>query len=447
MTAQAGQRNEVLFICAPGFGILDQWLPVVHELVHGHGLAVHVLFPLQESIGNANPRDLTLLMGDQLFSSATFRSVCGVWVRAQGLDQARSLAAMGRVDRLIKRFNNRSPVPIAGRLPQLLRDMASPTAEGRGALLDLPAFGRRIGAVLFDLHIADTDLFPEMARAFGHAAWFSLRHGPNVFLGEEAPPDKDRLPGDVTALLHAASEASTYQRHYGLPPERCLVTGVPRHEPRWVARICSQGHDDLPQDFAEPGGYVFLASRPGTTKHFPMERKLQAVEDVGRAVLGELGLKLVVKLHPKERQEGVFEQVLGRDSHGRQWTQSMNHPFSLGRDSLFAVTFLSSVCADMIAVGAPVIERLDLRGFDQRVSPRIDFDAAGNPRMQYLRDGLVLGACDLQQFLEHAREIEVDRQNVWRRLKEGYDGLFAPCEGSIERVCEAVLKGMERSKG
>lgn len=435
----------MLFICSPSFGILDQWLPVIDSLSREHGVGVHILFPEQKSAANIDPRDLTYVMGNEVFKSATFFSIYRQWIRAKSLADARKLAAFSTVDKFAKRFNNRSPVPLAGKVVQRVRDMVAAPKGVDAEVLPLAAVRGNIKAVLFDLHISPEPYFKELLQVFGDLPWFSLRHGPNIFSGDTIPEAGLNVPENVTAYLHGAVESVPYQKHFGLAPEQCKVVGVPRHEKFWIDRICTEVKSDLPEAFLQRNkGYVFLISRPGTTRHFPMDRKRIAIQELKQLVIEELGCGLVVKMHPKEMQEGLYEELLGKERQGVDWVYSKNHPFYLGRNSRFSVAYLTSVCADMIVADSPMIERLDLRGFDQSVSSRITFDAQGAPQMQYLRDGLVLGACNLEQLRQQAAAIAADREGVLARLREGYAGVFAPCEGAVQQITQDVLAGLAK---
>ena len=87
---------------------------------------------------------------------------------------------------------------------------------------------------------------------------------------------------------------------------------------------------------------------------------------------------IVIKLHPKERREGIYEEVFGTETYGYNWVYSDNHPFVLAEYSDFAISFYSGVVIDMLALGIPTIEYLDLRGI-----PEYDNDESLRDKMDH----------------------------------------------------------------
>ena len=148
---------------------------------------------------------------------------------------------------------------------------------------------------------------------------------------------------------------------------------------------------------------------------------------------------IVVKLHPKERKEGLYEEVFGTDTYGDKWFYSDIHPFVLGKESAFAISFYSGVPIDMLALGVPTIEYLDLRGipdFDNDESLR---DKKGHPCFGYRYLDLVLGASDYDQMKAHAMEIMNDRETVLSRLQAKYNELFPQIENINEKIAKDIL--------
>ena len=147
----------------------------------------------------------------------------------------------------------------------------------------------------------------------------------------------------------------------------------------------------------------------------------------------------MVKLHPKERKEGLYEEVFGAETYGDKWVYSDLHPFVLGKESAFAISFYSGVAIDMLALGVPTIEYLDLRGiseFDNRESLR---DKYGHPVFSYRYLELVLGASNYDQIKAHAMEIMKDREAVLSRLQAKYNQLFPKIENINDKIAQDIL--------
>ena len=217
------------------------------------------------------------------------------------------------------------------------------------------------------------------------------------------------------------------------------VVGVPRHSPKWIEFIQLNILKQSNKINAQNNGSIFIISRPGSTNYFPHERKKKALENIKQLAWNDLKKNIVVKLHPKERKEGLYEEVFGAETYGDKWVYSDLHPFVLGKESAFAISFYSGVAIDMLALGVPTIEYLDLRGiseFDNRESLR---DKYGHPVFSYRYLELVLGASNYDQIKAHAMEIMKDREAVLSRLQAKYNQLFPKIENINDKIAQDIL--------
>ena len=104
---------------------------------------------------------------------------------------------------------------------------------------------------------------------------------------------------------------------------------------------------------------IFLISRP-ISNYLPFERKKKFLEMVKKAS-EKFNFKIIIKLHLKEKHSDIFADVFGKHNYNKNWEFSEKHPFVIGSKCLFAVSFYSSVAVDLINIGVPCIELLDLK--------------------------------------------------------------------------------------
>ena len=79
-------------------------------------------------------------------------------------------------------------------------------------------------------------------------------------------------------------------------------------------------------------------------------------------------MKVIVKLHPSEKQEKIYsgkneviyEEALGRNNYGLTWVYSDLHAFALCKNKRLAISFYTGVVFDMVAMGTPCVEYIDL---------------------------------------------------------------------------------------
>ena len=174
--------------------------------------------------------------------------------------------------------------------------------------------------------------------------------------------------------------------------------------------------------------------------YFTYARKQKALEDMKRLVIDELGLNVIVKCHPKERNHGIFEKVFGESDYNKTWKYSNHHPFVLGKHCKFAISFFSGVAIDMIAIRVPTIEYLDLRGlqgFDDESSLR---DAKGNPVSSYRYLGLNLGVSEYGELKSEVSNILNNFNTTMAGLTDNYQAIFGDAGESGLFIANDILQ-------
>jgi len=116
----------------------------------------------------------------------------------------------------------------------------------------------------------------------------------------------------------------------------------------------------------------------------------------------------------------------------------------LGRKCKFAISFFSGVAVDMLALGKPVIEYLDLKGIPAYDNDKSLRDSNGYPVLSYRYLGLVLGADDELTFRKQVNKITDDPVKSSNFLMTRYRDIFADPDGAAEIISGdilSVLKG------
>ncbi len=306
-------------------------------------------------------------------------------------------------------------------------------------------FLKPIRGVLYDVYEETKKYNLDLMKHLSGIPRFSLGHGIHVHVHTSRPLKKRALAPtgqDVTAYLFSDLERPHYKARFALTDSTLRVVGIPRHERSWMKRIIDQSKD--PGELGE--GFIFVISQAANAHTFPRDRKRQALQDIAR-VASELGMKIVVKLHPREQPDGLYEDVFGRDADGKGWVYSNLHPFVLGSKCAFAVTFHSGVAVDMLALGTPVIERLDLRGIPQHDHSEAMRDEYGAPILSYRYWGLVLGASDYSQLKRHADACIHERERIMNQLISRYRKLFSTVQHPAAMIAQDVFASCSAGPG
>ena len=438
----ASSRPALCFVCSPSLGILDNWLPVLWELRGDRNdIELVCVFPRSRSVDEIDLSSLLFSLAGSVFDKVVFRSPAGHWLSAPSFSEAKKLNRLGAVETvahsLAYRLRRWRPTAFASTaLQRALQLLERQTKAKDAAVVHPETFLKPIRGVLYDAYEETKEYNRDLMKHLSGIPKFSLGHGINIPVQTHPPQGHDDLAltgQDVTAYLFSDLERPLYKDRYALTDSALKVVGVPRHERPWVKRIIDQSESP---ELGE--GFVFVISRPANAHNFPRDRKRQALEDIAR-VASELGIKIVVKLHPKEHPDGLCEDVFGRDACGKAWVYSNLHPFVLGSKCAFAVTFYSGVAVDMLALGTPVIERLDLRGIPQYDHSEALRDEHGEPILNYRYWGLVLGASDYSRLKRHADACIHDREPVVRQLVSRYRKLFSAVQHPAAMIAQDVF--------
>ena len=423
----------IVLLCAPSLGVLDNWLPVLAAIrAADPEQRIAAVLPDRATVAQLDPDDTAHRLADELVDRTLAPLVDGGWVVADGFLRAGPLTLPRRITRRID-----AALGARGdRLRPLLRLLRTPTQRARRSdpsLLADPA-----NRLLYDVQLHDKPRLAPLLATFGTTPRFSHHHGIELEAAgttRVAPPDPEHVH---TVLAYGPSEIDAYAANYGLDPARVRPVGVLRHDPDWVRTVVARSAErhTLPFD-----RFVFVVSRPAGSPYLPHDRKVAALEALHTVAWEEHGLPLVLRTHPKEAEDGTLAAALPASGEGVSWARSRAHPFHLAEGAWAAVTFFSGVAVDLVALGVPVVELLDVRGLAPYDGPASARDGRGRPAFgPYRRDGLVLPADDVDDLRELFGRIAVGRDDVVAGLRTAVRARFAEPTGGAERVA-ALLSG------
>ena len=399
-------------ILSPHLGILDAWLPLLWQLKRTRPeLSLLAIFPRRNDAIEVTDKDFLVEYSKELFE--------GVICMGEGGQGTAYSSIVDAAAPMTNAAGGHSGLSI-------------------GNTVKLESLRERVKLVCFDLATRMKVPVKEILDTFSSARSFSVPHGIDLRMWGGHPTGQPSLRS--TAYLLSTHEVEFYRTKYGLGEEDIRVVGVLRHDPRWIDEIKRY----YEAEHKPSGSYIFLASRPSNNLElFPPSRKRNAVEAVGQ-LASELGCKIVVRRHPKEREEAIFEDVLGVAQYGKAWEYSALHPFVLGESALFCVTFFSSIAVDMAALGTPVIELCDFRGLSG--GKQLFRNGEGQPISIYQKFGLALGARDYEELKLRADDVLTDRTAVAKRLRAAVRAIYSEREDRLSFVVSDIEKFALREK-
>ena len=409
-----------MLLCAPSLGVLDNWLPVLHAAREarrtGPGWRIVALIPDLDILAQLDASDTAHLLADELIDVTVAPLIDGGWVTAPGLLAAADVAR---------------PTAVAERLPGPLHRLGR-TQVQRAAAVDPSLLDDPDNRLLLDLELHEKASLASLLATFGRTPLCSHHHGIEL---EESGERTVRLEAPElvrAAFVYGPSEVDAYTANYGLDASVLHPVGVARHEEKWIGAIVERSSELHALPFER---FVFAVSRPAGSSYLPHERKVAALRALHTVAWEENGLPLVLRTHPKEHEDGTLAEALPASGEGQSWARSRAHPFHLATRSELAVTFFSGVAVDLVALGVPVIELLDVRGIDAFDGPGAPRDSRGRPRFgPYRRDGLVVPADDVDDLRSAFARIADDRDAILEGLRAAMAERFTEPTGAALRM-------------
>ena len=404
----------LVLLCAPSLGILDNWLPVLHAARAEHpDCRIVALIPDRETLAQLDAADTAHALADEVIDATLVPLHGGRWMLTDGflsaVDDARPRRLFPRLQTRAQRARSTDPSALAGPDARVLYDIHLHKKAGLGPLLD----------------------------ALGDTPRFSHNHGIELEADDAlriAPNDPENVRA---AFVYGPSEVEPYAHNFGLEPSSIDVVGIVRHELAWVRTVVerSRALHTLPfEDFA------LVVSRPAGSSYLPHDRKVAALRALHQVAWREHGLPLVLRTHPKEHEDGTLADAFPAEEEGVSWALSRAHPFHLSTRSRLGVTFLSGVSVDLIALGVPVVELLDVRGLPEHDRPDARRDADGRVLFgPYRRDALVIAADGVEDLRVALAAITADRGASLAPLTRAFRARFADPGGATERLLRRVL--------
>ncbi len=453
--------TTIALLCSPNMGIVDSWLPVLVRVHERHpDWRIVTVVPRGWGIG-IRADAVALRELEKLSDGIAIEIMPGAyrWVTDfHSADRAR--ARWVRTAERAKRVEGRLArhgVTAVRALRACIRVAAALAPEGTGRRWKADG---RWSVVLLDAAVMSRIEVKELLRALGAPPCLSLSHG----LGY---PDPDGVADAVLGTpVHRAYAYSQQHRgrlmqDHGLAEATVRVTGVPRHDPEGppAVRAAVEDRSDSEPETAWDGA-VLVISRPATsdasvpsgpTDWFPAGRKASQLQAIHRVVCEERGLRLIVTMHPKERDDQAIREGLPEEGAGRTWMLTETHPLALAPRLRFAISFSSGVAVDLLSENVPTIEFQDVRGAYAFDGPDAYRDTEGRVlRTAERRYGLVLAADDEDDLREQVRRTIEDRSAVLAGLHHAYRRRYADSRGAVAgivRDIEAYASGREPSGG
>lgn len=434
-----GKSKTIYVQCSPNLGILDNWLPILHQIKKSYPSTVFkCVIPKSGTVDNINVSDALINISEKIFSSIIFRTNRQGWAETTSFREAKEYCNKGlfyyplfKIWHKIGRILNSSLY--FSKLWMIWERWLFKKIPGETDKIRLD--DRMI--FFYDVSEEVKPYCRDILYQIGKVPKFSLCHGINIHIENDyTVTDFEKKRGEVTSFLFSTKEVEYYEKAFLQCREDLKVIGIPRHNSDWLSVVKSESAPDYL--FKE---FVFIVSRPAAD-YFPLDRKERVIREIQKVIIEENGLPVVVRLHPKEREEGIYERVFGKDNKGKTWEYSITHPLVIGQNCKFAISFYSGIAVDLAFLNRNTIEYLDMVGLEKYDHQFANRDERGRPILSYRYFNLVHGVNTLQELRDKVAAILEDPQRSIQPIRDVYNLLFFK-EDSIKRAMSFIAEKLD----
>ena len=458
MSLSIKPEKHILAWHANGIASVDMWLSVIKKLREKEGIKIDFLFPEPSTLGLEDKNSDLFNLAEQFSDDIIYKGYSGRWFIAPTLIEARtamSATKFSKFDAEILRLSARLTkgkaskyiiLKIIGRYLLIIYKYFIRIKENlvRQSLYDFSLLSGADG-MLLDVTVELKLVHTEPKNELKNIQRFSMLHGlatPGVSNSLKCEQSIDKR-SDVTVYSKSHLEVNGYKKCHGILEKNIVHAGIPRHDKEWIEFICNQ-FDVVKDDIFD--SFVFIIGRQ-KAPYLPIARKKKALKNIYNVICVKHKLKLVIKTHPKEPLDGIdgniYRDTLGMENYGKTWIFSSNHPFILGKKSLFCISFYSGVPVDMLAINKPTIEYLDLEGLEEYDNKNSLRDKHGKPVSQFRYANLVLGASSKLDLEQHVESILNQYEATISPLRSRYNDFFKTFNSASEMVANDIYKKIQ----
>ena len=349
------KNKNLIFFCSPGAGMLDQLLPVIKKISKNNKID---LFFYDESI----IRDIK----KNNFLAKEVENITNKFIYID------TFTNNIKIINNLKKYRIRKINLILNKLTEILIFILKKEINFynllKNIILNFSNF-KQIKELVknYDFIICDaTELeklkFSKIKEIFLKKKILSFHHGSDFQYFKKnwiIPKNNYRKNINHFLLSNTIQEKNYYKYKLKINEKKLHKVGLAKNSKSWINYVIK---NNSLETFVKSnkGKYVFLISRHTEKNYLPTYQKLEYLKIIKKNIIDNLNLKLVIKMHPKEKYENYFNIVFGKKNKNKTWFISNNHPYILGKNSIFTITFFSGLAVDMSVIGKNNIELINL---------------------------------------------------------------------------------------
>ena len=436
------KQPRFFVMCFPHLGTLDNWLPVVSKV---NDLQIYQNFTLvvpNASILRSFHKDNAVIkISNNIFDSVLIHAYDDIWIKHKSVfdsmqwhqDNCTILRLFDILKRLIKK---RLFSYTLNWLFSLLRNKLY-KKESELSILDLNKVMSRLDILFYDIHTESNHMATNILSLFEGNHKYSLPHALSMLDLEEKTPLLVNIKNknNIKIYVYAKFQSKYYDSKYGIDSNKVHAVGIPRHDCNWIKKI-QEKSPRLLSHFDNDNTIIVLSIQVSNAG-LSFDQKVEAVKNIKKIFIERLGMKVVIKLHPNEKQERIFsnkkdkiyESVLGLSNYGLTWIYSDLHVLALGEGKRLSISLKTGVIFDMVAMGVPCVEYVDLSNKVESSKKHIT---------QFVKYGFVKGVSNYNELSSYADKWLSDHHQVSTSSMNTYKKHFPIIEDISSKIADEV---------
>lgn len=406
-------KKKILFICSPGLGVLDNWMPIIHSLKNKYD--INIFFPNTLSLLQLRRKDILTYFAKKSFQKIFIQKNDNIYET----DMRFFIKNFNSMNKKI--FNIFFYNKYINFFIRLLNNFYFNFKIMRTfKVIDHNLFYN------YDLIFCDICQFrkkslSKLYHLVKNIKKISINHGPDPVIYNDDQNYKKIVDKNTIQILFTKHplEKKYYVKHFNL--KKFVLIGNPKHDKKWINQILIK-KCDLPKKNKK---FVFLISRNIDKNYLTFKNKQKTILAI-KKIIKENNDFLVVKLHPKEDTEegkSFYFKYLDKQNYKKNWSFSTSHPYQIAKRCKFAISLFSGVPADLLNINIPTIEYLNLKNLEKNNKGHI-FYQKKIPVFKVRFLNLVCGVSDDSEFRKQYIFFSKNLLKIKKKYKYAYNHIY-----------------------
>jgi len=435
---------RLFVLCFPHLGTLDNWLPIVNRVNDLQAYqGITLIIPNASILRSFHKDNAVIRISNKIFDSILIHSYDNTWVKHKSLLYSmkwyKNNQKLLRLLDILKRLIRKSPfLYIFNWMFVLLRNKIYKN-EANLDISDICKAMSQLDILFYDIHSESNHMVMDVLHLFEDNNKYSLPHALSMLSLEKKPLLVNvKNKNNIKVYVYAEFQRKYYDLKYKIDPSKVHAVGIPRHDSEWV-RLIQEKSPKLPKHFDNDNTIIILSIQVSNAA-LSFDQKVEAVKNIKKIFINGLGMKVVIKLHPNEKQERIFsnkkdkiyESVFGSNNYGITWIYSDLHVFALGKGKRLSISLKTGVIFDMVAIGSPCIEYIDLSNNPKESKKYIT---------QFVKYGFVKGVSNYYELSSYVDKWFDDLDKVSELSMNTYKKYFPMINDISKKIADEVLLG------